>query len=246
VKLTFDKPADADHAKLIIHARNTYWGGLIHKEFINYFGDDFEKWRAKQEQADPKDLEKWQTDQALPLMVYVKTNDGWKFIDYYQLTGNMAGRDMIMHVDTKNISGNTIEIKLQTAYRFWDLDFAGMDYSDDQNVMTTIIEPAQVMKSDSTDAITGLKTGDKQYAHLQGDEFISFRYSIPQSTGSTEASYFLVSGGYYHNVEHITGKANYNELYKFRKEGYFDKFSREKYKEAQDAVAALNNNVDRK
>jgi hypothetical protein len=48
-----------------------------------------------------KDLQKWQTDQALPLMVYVKTDDGWKFIDYYQLTGNMAGRDMIMRVDTK-------------------------------------------------------------------------------------------------------------------------------------------------
>jgi hypothetical protein len=54
VRLTFDKPAAADYAKLIIHARNTYWGGLIHKEFISYFGDDFEKWRAKQEQADPK------------------------------------------------------------------------------------------------------------------------------------------------------------------------------------------------
>ena len=49
---------------LIIHARNTYWGGLVHKEFINLFGDDFEKWRAKQEKANPKELEQWQTDQA--------------------------------------------------------------------------------------------------------------------------------------------------------------------------------------
>jgi hypothetical protein len=121
-----------------------------------------------------------------------------------------------------------------------------MDYSDAQSITTAIIEPAQVMKSDSTDAIAGLKTDDKEYAHLQSGEFISFRYSIPQSTGNTEASYFLVSGGYYHNVEQISGKANYNELYKFRKEGYFDKFSRAKYKEAQDAVAALNNKVDKK
>jgi hypothetical protein len=44
-------------------------------------------------------------------MVYVKTNDGWKFVDYYQLIGNTATRDMIMQVDTKNIPGNTIEIK---------------------------------------------------------------------------------------------------------------------------------------
>ena len=104
VRLIFDKPANTTDAKLVIHARNTYWGGLLHKEFINLFGDDFEKWRAKQEAANPKDLEKWQTDQALPLMVYIKTNDGWKFVDYFQLIGNTASRDMIMNIDTKNIS----------------------------------------------------------------------------------------------------------------------------------------------
>jgi len=239
VRLTFDKPAEADYAKLIIHARTTYWGGLIHKEFISYFGDDFEKWRTKQERADPKDLEKWQTDQALPLMVYIKTNDGWKFVDYYQLIGNTATRDMIMQVDIKNIPGNTIEIKLETAYRFWDLDFAGIDYSDDQNFTTRIIEPIQMIKSDSTDESILLKTDDKQYAHLINNEYVSFKYSIPQSAGDSEASYFLVSGGYYHSLEHITGKADYNQLYQFKKQGYFDKFSRDKYKEAQEVVAVM-------
>jgi len=246
VRLTFDKPANADHAKLIIHARNTYWGGLMHKEFVSYFGDDFEKWRAKQEQADPKDLEKWQTDQALPLMVYVKTNNGWKFVDYYQLVGNTASRDMIMKVDTKNIPGNSIKIKLETAYRFWDLDFAGIDYSDDQNFTIAVIEPAQVLKSDSTDASGDLKTDDKQYAHLQNDQFISFRYSPPQPAANTVASYFLVSGGYYHSIEQVTGKVNYNELFKFKNHGYFDKFSREKYKEVQDIADVLNNKVDKR
>src|SRR5438552_3630737 len=148
IRLTFDKPANAGNAKLIIHARNSYWAGLVHKEFIGLFGDDFEKWRAKQEKADPKELEQWQTDQALPLMVYVKTYEGWKFVDYYQLIGNTASRDMIMDIDTKEIPGNTIELKLETAYRFWDLDFAGIDYSNDPNFTTAIIEPAEAIKSD--------------------------------------------------------------------------------------------------
>ena len=239
VRLTFDKPAKADHAKLIIHARNTYWGGLIHKEFVSYFGDDFEKWRAKQEQADPKDLEKWQTDQALPLMVYVKTNEDWKFVDYYQLIGNTASRDMIMKVDTKNIPGNTIEIKLETTYRFWDLDFAGIDYSDDQNFKTIVIEPTQAIKSDSTDETATLKSSDKQYVHLVNDECISFKYSVPQPGDNNEVSFFLVSGGYYHSLEPITGKADYNKLLKFKKNGAFDKFSREKYKEAEEVVAVF-------
>src|SRR6266542_564810 len=124
VKLGFHKPANATTAKLIIHARNTYWASLLHKEFLQMFGDNFEKWREKQEKADTEELEKWQTDQALPLMVYIKTTAGWKFIDYFPLSGNTATRDMIMQINTKDISGDKIELKLETAYRFWDLDFA--------------------------------------------------------------------------------------------------------------------------
>lgn len=239
VTLTFDKPTNAANAKLIIHARNTYWGGLIHKEFINLFGEDFEKWRVKQEQADPKDLEKWQTDQALPLMVYIKTNAGWKFVDYYQLIGNTASRDMIMNIDTRNIPGNKIELKLETAYRFWDLDFAGINYSNDQNFTTSIIEPTQSIKSDNTNEKETLLNSDKQYVHLVNDESISFKYSVPSLQKNIASSYFLVSGGYYHNLEQIVGKANYNELIKFKQQGAFDKFSREKYKEAQDVAAVM-------
>lgn len=240
VTLTFNKPANAENAKLIIHARNTYWGGLIHKEFINLFGDDFEKWRAKQEKADPKDLEKWQTDQALPLMVYIKTNEGWKFVDYFQLIGNTASRDMIMNIDTKDISANKIELKLETAYRFWDLDFAGIDYSNNENFTATVVEPTLAINSDSKNEKQILLSSDKQYAHLINDEFISFKYLIPQLINQTEASYFLVSSGYYHTLGHGTGKADYNALIRFKKNGAFDKFSREKYKEVQEVAAVMN------
>jgi hypothetical protein len=95
------------------------------------------------------------------------------------------------------------------------------------------------MKSDSTDESILLKTDDRQYAHLINNEYVSFKYSIPQSAGDSEASYFLVSGGYYHSLEHITGKADYNQLYKFKKQGYFDKFSRDKYKEAQEVATVM-------
>ena len=240
VTFSFDKPLNAAQAKLVIHARNTYWGGLLHKEMLQYFGDNFEKWRTKQEKADPKELEKWQTDQALPLMLYVKKKNEWEFVDYFPLVGNTASRDMIMSIDTKDITGDKLEIKLETTYRFWDLDFAAIDYSTNENFTTTVLQPKQIIKSDSTDQTLTLMQSDKDYVHLTGNEFISFSYAIPESAANTSTSLFLVSGGYYHSIEPITGKTNYTELYKLQKAGAFDKFSREKYKEAQDIVAALN------
>jgi hypothetical protein len=238
--LTFNKPHNTDKAKLIIHGRNTYWGGLLHKEFISYFGDGFEKWREKQEKADPKELEKWQTDQALPLMVYIKTSTGWKFVDYYPLIGNTATRDMIMEINTEKIEEETIKLKIETAYRFWDLDFAGIDYSTNDNIINTIIEPDKAVASDSTDERTILRSSDHQYAHLTGDESIYFKYTVPVSPKNNLSSYFLVSSGYYHNLEQITGKTNFMELYKFQKKGAFDKFSREKYQQTLEVASMLN------
>jgi hypothetical protein len=144
-----------------------------------------------------------------------------------------------MHIDTKYITSDKIELKLETAYRFWDLDFAGIDYSNNENFTTNIIEPIQSIKSDNTDEKQSLMNADKQYVHLLNDEFISFKYSIPSLTANTETSYFLVSGGYYHTLEHITGKADYTKLLKFKKQGGFDKFSREKYKEVQDVADVM-------
>ncbi|MGN6617454.1 MAG: hypothetical protein ACTHJ5_09780 [Ilyomonas sp.] len=241
LELIFNKPVTATNAKLIIHARNTFWGGLLHKEFLGLFGENLQKWRVKQEKADPKKLEKWQTEQALPLMVYLKTGKQWKFIDYFPLIGNTASRDMIMKINTNAISGDKIELKLQTAYRFWDLDLVAIDYSPTENFTTTIIEPEEAIKSDNTDQKEILENNDAQYAHLMNDEFISFKYSIPAATEAKVSSYFLVSGGYYHNLEQLTGKANYKELVKFKKKGAFDRFSREKYQQALNLAKLLNN-----
>ncbi len=240
--LTFDKPKDTDKAKLVIHGRNTHWGGLLHKEFVSLFGDSFEKWKEKQEKADRKELEKWQTDQALPLMVYIKSSTGWKFVDYFPLIGNTATRDMIMEIDTKEIREDKIELKLETAYRFWDLDFTGIDYSTNDNLVKTTLEPEKAISSDSTDKRPVLHTSDDQYAHLTGDASIYFKYALPSPALNKTSSYFLVSGGYYHNLEPITGKANLAELLKFQKKGAFDKFSREKYQETQEVVSVLNGN----
>ncbi len=239
VELKFQKPQDAAVANLVIHARNSYWGGVMHKEMLHLFGDTYQSWRNKQENEQPAVLEKWQTDQGLPLMVYIKTKAGWKFADYYQLAGNTATRDLMMHIDLKDIEGDVLEIKLETAFQFWDLDFAGIDYSENNEVQTKIIEPVLAMKSDSTDEKDILLQSDKEYVHLVNDEFISVKYTVEQPSTDQHSSYFLVSGGYYHSLENITGKANINELIKFRQKGYFDKFSREKFKEVQDAVARI-------
>lgn len=73
--LNFDK-TNATDVKLIVHAKNTLWSGYIFDEFSSMFGSKYQSWIAKQDNADKKVLEKWQHDQALPLMVYIEKDKG--------------------------------------------------------------------------------------------------------------------------------------------------------------------------
>lgn len=237
--LKFKKPGQSNKVKLVINARNSKWAGYVHEEFVSMFGESYSKWRDRQEQAEPQILNKWQTDQALPLMVYVKTKKGWKFIDYFPLIGNTASRDLIMELDVPDVSNEEGTIKLETAYRFWDIDFAAIDCSENKDVTSVMINPTQAIKTDGTDQSAKLNKSDSVYSHLVNEESIIFKFELPAS--KMNSSYFLVSGGYYHNLRLYTGKANTLELYKFRKKGAFDKFSRAKYSTLQQQMTALMN-----
>ncbi|MEJ7766957.1 MAG: hypothetical protein WKF89_04045 [Chitinophagaceae bacterium] len=238
--LKFGRPARTSNAKLVINARNSKWAGYIHEEFVSMFGDSYSKWSERQEKADPAVLNKWQTDQALPLMAYIKTAKGWKFVDYFPLIGNTATRDLVMEFELPETGTSEIEIKLETAYRFWDIDFAAVDYSDNNTIKSSTLKPLKITRTNGIDETENLKSKDSLYSHLVNEEAIEFTYSLLPP--KTSASYFLVSGGYYHNLRQYKGKANTMELYKFRKKGAFDNFSRKKYFVLEQQVLALTKN----
>jgi hypothetical protein len=128
VTFVFKKPADAQKAKLIVHGGNSLWSGYVYHRFAEMFGDKYETWRDQKDKSDPKEMEQWQKDQSLPLMVYIEKNGQWELVDYFAHTGNTATRDMIMELDISKLYGHEVKIKMETAYQFWNLDYAAMDF----------------------------------------------------------------------------------------------------------------------
>lgn len=233
--LKFKKTTNNNKAKLVINGRNSLWSGYIFKEFSSLFGEGTEKWRNSQEKADPKSLEKWQKDQALPIMVYVKENDNWKFVDYFPLTGNTASRDMIMELDIDNFKEEIVEIKLETVYRFWDLDYAALDFSTGLLFKSASIAPELAVSKNGTDQRNILQNKDDKYTILKDNDAVSLEFNLPPSGNSI--SYFLISSGYYHNLQKYQGKMQTAELLLFRNKGGFDSFSRSKYRKVNDELA---------
>ncbi|MFI5133146.1 MAG: hypothetical protein ACHQEB_02365 [Chitinophagales bacterium] len=236
VVLTFNKPADVKKAKLIVHGGNSTWSGYLYHSFTEMFGNGYEKWRDAKDKSDPKEMEQWQTDQELPLMVYIEKNGRWELADYFAHTGNTATRDMIMELNVSDISSSQIKIKLETVYQFWNLDFAGVDFSDDKSTVSKLITASSVIKNDGTEQKESLSQCDKQYCHLGTDENIILQYPVNPSLNGSINSYFLVSSGYYHNLSGSNNKPQTAALLKFKNKGAFDEFSRNKF-------SAIQNNL---
>ncbi|MEO6961959.1 MAG: hypothetical protein ABIY90_08335 [Puia sp.] len=237
VILAFDKPVYARKCKLIVNAKNTLWAGYIFEEFSSLFGDQFRKYQEKQDKENKQKLERWMKEQAVPLMVYVETDAGWKLADYFPIAGNGANRDMIMELNIPDTKKSQLRIKIESAFMFWDLDYVAIDFSPDQDVQTEIIHVTTAMKSDSlTNELQSLTYRDKGYSKLLQDEFVAVEFNIPGDENQ-QNSYFLASTGYYHSMKQYEGKADFSQLKHFKRPGAFSEFSEYKFDQARELLA---------
>lgn len=235
VDLTFEKPAGAQTGKLIVHAGNSPWSGYVFHQFISLFGNRFEAWRDKQEQGTRSKPEQWQLDQNLPLKVYVETQEGWKYVNYFAATGNTASRDMVMSLDLSAVASTKVRVRIETVYRFWDLDQVAMDFSPERPVATRYLSPVSVVRNDGEDEGNLVATTDSLYCHLANGQFINVAFNLSE-TADFQRSYFLVSSGYYHTASRSRQPADQTALLKFQQPGVFDQFSRTQFQQVYEQV----------
>ena len=233
VELTFSKPSGIKKAKLLVHAGNSSWSGYLYHSFAALFGSSYEKWKSEKDKSDPKEMEKWQTDQGLPLMVYIEKNGKWEFVDYFAHTGNTASRDMIMELDVADIKSSEVKIKLETVYQFWNLDFAAIDFSDNDRLQSHVLNPVKAIRTDGSDQTGNLAFVDKNYTYLKPEEEITLKFDRVSSNPEVVNSYFLLSTGYYHSIKKYEGAAKISTLMQFKNKNAFDDYSRDKFLEIQ-------------
>jgi len=234
--LSFKKPADAKKAKLIVHGGNSLWSGYIYHRFAEMFGNKYETWRNQKDKSDPKEMEKWQKDQSLPLMVCVDKKGRWEPVDYFAHTGNTATRDMIMEIDISNTVGEEIKIKLETVYQFWNIDYAAMDFSANETTGISYINASTAFKTGNMDQKETLKEKDAAYCRLSADEEVSLEFTLPDEKGNNETSLFLISTGYYHNIQKYEGTPDLKTLNSFKTKGSFDVYSRKQFSIIQESL----------
>ncbi len=250
IELSFEKPENVKAGKLLIHAKNSLWGDYIYNEFTKYFGADYSKWIRKQKDVPAQENIDWMIDQGLPLLVYVETGDGWQFADYDNVVGPLGSRDMVMSLDISEVTSEVLNIKLESGFLFWELDYVAIDYSEDIEVDVVKLSPASGFDHNYKEVSSLLSYDDSRYLKQfdVGDEAI-ITYDVPLFNPSLTQTVYMHSKGYYEHIRDYQGRADVETLETFRKPGKLSAFSRERYHELSTRTgitAILNDHPDDK
>ncbi len=232
MKLRFRRPVNAKNAKLVLNVKGSLWLDFLYGEFIKKFGSYYNTWAEDQKDRSTTELNEWFFDQYLPLNVFVKNDGEWEYVDYVSLIGPLADeRDVVIPLqDYISADAEQVEVKIQTGFMFWDIDYAAMDFTPNSQVQIREVFPEIALDQDGNDKTSALHATDQQYVEqLQiGDELT---LEFPSSTTEMERSVYLKIRGYYEHVREFEGSPDWFELLSFKTDGRFTSFSRERYEE---------------
>ena len=235
VILTFDKPLGQDTGKLVIKGKNSFWLDYIHGQFSELFGERFDTWKEEQKKQSPEKMIKWSLDQGIPLSVYIETEDGWEFADYYNVVGPLAAKEDVLEIDLSNIKSDKVNIKLEFGFLFWEIDYAAMDFTPNHSVEKHIVSLFSAIDENNNNVSDKLIYDDEKYyiqPHIGDEALLTFQ--VPNQSEGTKRSFILHSKGHYEILKEIEGKPDIAYLKRFRKPGAFPQFSKNRFMEFYD------------
>ncbi len=228
--LSFEKRAQTTSAKLVLNAKNTLWFDYLFGDFLSKFGESYNTWMNKQAQMPSNERLQKIIDNDFPLSVYVKKKNGWQLVDYLLTVGPLASRNFVIPIDLTDIPGNEIELKLETGFMFWEVDYAAIDFTNNQTMQTTELNPVSAMGSNSQDWKASLEKTDHKYmAQENVGDVTELTYKTPPTNANQKQTVFLHTRGYYQLIRNFEGLPQITELNKFKTPGYFSQYSRTEY-----------------
>jgi len=236
--LSFKKPQNAGTAKLVVRAKNSYWLDYTMGQFFKQFGGKYDKWYNKQKKNPAAKQQKWSLEQGIPLSVYIKQNGAWKFVDYYNVVGPVAEKDMVMPIDISALTSDTVELKLESGFMFWETDYVGMDFSAAQKCIVQAVSLNKATDKQGKDVRNLLLKDDIKYYVMPkiGDEAV-LEYAVPHAAEGSKRSVFLHSKGHYEVIRKPKGKPDVAYLKTFMEAGKFSDFSRELFMQTKRQVS---------
>jgi len=238
--LDFKNEGKHTNGKLVLKVRSSSWLLYVYDEFAKGFGNSYNKWMKKEQKKPVSELNKWTEEQHIPLTISVKTATGWQEINEIKTIGPLLNREVVIPLDLPE--SDHAEIRISTGYMFWELDYAGIDYSDDANFSVHEVKPYAAIDEKGMNVLPELEYADKNFlVQPNVGDSATLKYKVIPAKTEMAQTFFLHTSGYYDHPRYPSGSPKVAFLKSFEKPGALSAFSKQKFMEAWNNLATTKN-----
>ncbi|WP_121353288.1 hypothetical protein [Flavisolibacter nicotianae] len=234
VSLQFTKAKKAKLAKLVLSLKNSYWLDQLYGELAQGFGRYYATYLDKQSKKPASQLVRWTKEQQIPLTVSLSAAGGWKKVADLTTTGPLANRSVVVPVDLSGVEGDIVNIRLSTGFLFWELDYAGIDFSANEAFGVEELSPAEARDERGQDVLAPLQREDNHFLEQpQIGNVATLVYKPSPRDESKSYTYILHAKGWYRHVRDFTGKPNIAFLKQFTRPNAFPLYGRTRFRQIE-------------
>lgn len=240
ISLWFEKPKDKIEGKLVLNVKNTDWQTTIFSEVSGLLGDKYQSWYDKKWEETKEGKMMNLSGQGVFLEVYIKNGKTWKLIDQIKTVGAQSSRDVLVTLDLTEHDTEELEIKLSSGFMFWELDFVGVDYSEDVSMEINYVDPIAAVDTHGDNYLAEILDDDHLYLE-QIEEGHNVDVTFPAFNGKSdlETTLILNGVGHYRLLDTYVGNTQYLELLKLKRPGGVSKYSKKRFEELLEDYVAL-------
>ena len=140
-------------------------------------------------------------------------------------------------VDLSETPGAITAIKLSSGFMFWEIDYAAIDYSEDEVFAIEKITPSKATDELGKNILAELNSEDGKYlAQPEIGNLATIVYNtVPLADQSKTRTYILHTKGYYEHVRDFKNAPDFGFLKQFKSPGAFPQFGMRLYKKINSA-----------
>lgn len=225
-----------DNPKLILSVKNTTWSSFVIEEWYQLFGDKIDTYRDKMANKSKQELTQWRKEQGMLLDVYVKKDDNWVLEESLDLVGSSMHKDLVVCLNNSSLDKDSLEVKFVTGYRLWEIDYACVDYSENEVTNITYHKLGSAALNGTNISSSKLDDIDNTFEELGYNDTLKISY-VAKKHPETKTSYAISLTGYYKTKINQKNKIQRRELYSFKKPGQMSRYSYHLMKELSESLS---------
>jgi hypothetical protein len=240
----FPKPKGAKRAKLVVDATNTMWASYFAGRFLGVPGVPSIKATdpSKPDMSGGRARDWYREDEFYKLRVWVETKNGWASRQAVYGGGPFVPRDRVYLLDTSDVPGTTLKLRLLPPANFWMIDRLAVDFSDDLRADVVEVSPAGTTAPGLTGeaVMAALAGADGRCLELTGPgDKIEVTFAPPAAVPEFERTVFVRTVGRYEIRPAELDAASVDTARKMRTEpGFATRFALEEYQRWETALRA--------